>query len=327
MKKILKETGVNINYGIGNGIRSLKRSIKDPNNGLTPPDEEEKRRFEELGVINLPELIEGKESANSELLKVCETLVKFGFSFNNFTYGKTIEQDGKKKKVSTILEDIVQENPELDIKEILKETGVDNNYSIGSKIQNLKNSIKGTGTYSPPNEEEKRRFEELGVINLQELIDGKESANSELLKVCETLVKYGFIFENFKTSKKIKEDGKKKQISTTLEDIAQENPELDIKEVLRETGVDISYKIGGKIIALKNSIKGTNKGTKTANIEEKRRFVELGVINLEKLESSKKVTGQELGAAGFGADTKVCDEISKVFNSELEKNKINQKSE
>ena len=42
--------------------------------------------------------------------------------------------------------------------------------------------------------------------------------------------------------------------------------------------------------------------------------------------NKKKIIAQEVGEATFDSDTKICDEISNAFNSELEKKKTNQKT-
>ena len=312
LEEVLEEIGIDENYTISRRISSLEDIIKGTKKGEIPT-EEEMNKFDKLGVIDLNELLNGKENL---LLKVCDALFNKGFSFKGFNKTKTIKENGKKSQLSTTIRDIIEENPELNLEEVLKE-GIDENYQIGSKISNLEGTIKGTYRGKMPTEDEMNKFIELGVIDLNELLNGKENL---LLKVCDALFNKGFSFNGFQRTKTIEENGKKICVGKTIRDIIEENPNLNLEEVLEEIEIDENYPIGSRIQNLQGIIKGTNKG-KMPTEEEINKFTKLGVIDLEKLNKSKKVTAQEIGQAGFGVDTKVCDEVADAFNKELSKQK------
>ena len=133
-------------------------------------------------------------------------------------------------------------------------------------------------------EEEKQKLVELGVISLEK----EESAMSKFVRVCEALAKQEFDFENFKYSKKITENGKKKQVTKTLEDIGQEYPNIDIIKVIEETGVESNYSLGAKKGGAILAVQG--KGSYAITEEEKQKLVALGVIDLEEIERRQRLT-------------------------------------
>ena len=107
---------------------------------------------------------------------------------------------------------------------------------------------------------------------------------SKFVRVCEALAKQEFDLKNFKYSKKIKENGKKKQVYKTLEDIGKEYPNIDIIKIKEETGVESNYSVGGKIKMAKREIQGN--GMSPITEEEKLKLKELGVVSLETKESA-----------------------------------------
>ena len=111
---------------------------------------------------------------------------------------------------------------------------------------------------------------------------------SKFVRVCEALAKQEFDFENFKYSKKITENGKKKQVTKTLEDIGQEYPNIDIIKVIEETGVESNYSLGAKKGGAILAVQG--KGSYAITEEEKQKLVALGVIDLEEIERRQRLT-------------------------------------
>ena len=89
--------------------------------------------------------------------------------------------------------------------------------------------------------------------------------------------------ENFKYSKKITENGKKKQVTKTLEDIGQEYPNIDIIKVIEETGVELEYELGFRKMNAVQVVNGT--GDYRITEKEKQKLIELGVVNLETKET------------------------------------------
>ena len=271
--KVLEETGVELEYELG--FRKMNAVQVVNGTGDYRITEKEKQKLIELGVVNL----ETKESAISEFVRVCEALARQGFDFGNFNYTKIVNG----KSVKKTLEDIREECPNIDITKVIEETGVESNYSFGAKKGGAILAVQGKGTYAIT-EEEKQKLVELGVISLEK----EESAMSKFVRVCEALAKQEFDFENFKYSKKITENGKKKQVTKTLEDIGQEYPNIDIIKVIEETGVESNYSLGAKKGGAILAVQG--KGSYAITEEEKQKLVALGVIDLGKIEQTQRLT-------------------------------------
>ena len=261
--KVLKETGVSLDYSVGRQKNAALQSVKE--NAKTPITEEEKQKLISLGVINL----EKKESEMSKFVRVCEALARQGFDFKSFIYSKTITEDGKKKKVNKTLADVQEEYPNIDIIKVLKETGVSLDYSIGRQQKGAVQATQGKGTYTIT-EEEKQELIELGVVSLE-----KESSMSEFVRVCEALSRQGFDFKNFVYMRN--------RVNKTLADIQGECPNIDMAKVLEETGVELNYKFSSKKGNAVKAVQG--KGTYKITEEEKQKLINMGVISLEKKES------------------------------------------
>ena len=265
--KVLKETGVSLDYSIGRQQKGAVQATQGK--GTYKITEEEKQKLINMGVISL----EKKESVMSEFVRVCEALARQGFDFKNFKGSKTIN----KKTILKTLADIHEEFPNIDIIKVLKETGVSLDYSIGRQQKSAVQATQGKGTYTIT-EEEKQELIELGVVSLE-----KESSMSEFVRVCEALSRQGFDFRNFVYQRTITEAGKKKQVKKALADIKQEYHNVDIIKVLEETGVSLDYSIGAKKELAMKAVQG--KDTVLITEEEKQKLIELGVVSLEKEES------------------------------------------
>ena len=266
--KVLKETGVSLDYSVGRQKNAALQSVKE--NAKTPITEEEKQKLISLGVINL----EKKESEMSKFVRVCEALARQGFDFKSFIYSKTITEDGKKKKVNKTLADVQEECPNVDIIKVLEETSVSLDYSIGRQKKDAVQAVQGKRTHAIT--EEGQKLINMGVVSLEK----EESAMSEFVRVCEALSRQGFDLKKFQYSKMITEEGKKRQLNKTLADVQEEYPNIDIIKVLKETGVSLDYSIGRQ---QKGAVQATQgKGTYTITEEEKQELIELGVVSLEK---------------------------------------------
>ena len=267
--KVLKETGVSLDYSVGRQKNAALQSVKE--NAKTPITEEEKQKLISLGVINL----EKKESEMSKFVRVCEALARQGFDFKSFIYSKTITEDGKKKKVNKTLADVQEECPNVDIIKVLEETSVSLDYSIGRQKKDAVQAVQGKRTHAITEEEEQKLIN-MGVVSLEK----EESAMSEFVRVCEALSRQGVDLKKFQYSKMITEEGKKRQLKKTLADVQEEYPNIDIIKVLKETGVSLDYSIGRQ---QKGAVQATQgKGTYTITEEEKQELIELGVVSLEK---------------------------------------------
>ena len=267
--KVLKETGVSLDYSVGRQKNAALQSVKE--NAKIPITEEEKQKLISLGVINL----EKKESEMSKFVRVCEALARQGFDFKSFIYSKTITEDGKKKKVNKTLADVQEECPNVDIIKVLEETSVSLDYSIGRQKKDAVQAVQGKRTHAITEEEEQKLIN-MGVVSLEK----EESAMSEFVRVCEALSRQGVDLKKFQYSKMITEEGKKRQLKKTLADVQEEYPNIDIIKVLKETGVSLDYSIGRQ---QKGAVQATQgKGTYTITEEEKQELIELGVVSLEK---------------------------------------------
>ena len=129
------------------------------------------------------------------------------------------------------------------------------------------------------------------LVEFEEKIDGikRETAIARFVRVCEALNKQKFKLDEFKFSRIIVLNGKKRQVGKTLEDVQKEYPDIDIDKVLEETGVELSYSLGNAKTIAGNAIRGIGS---PITKEEKKRLIELGVIKT-------RVSSQELGQATF----------------------------
>lgn len=82
----------------------------------------------------------------------------------------------------TLLKEAKQDR--IDINKIIEKTGLDENYELGKKINIVKVSYNGTGTYAIT-EEEKRKAEKLGIIkkrrrNAKEIVEASISSLTDI---------------------------------------------------------------------------------------------------------------------------------------------------
>ena len=268
IERIMEEIGVDLDYQFARirtrACQAIKGNIDD-----TPISDYEEKKLIELGVIKLE-----KESSISRFVKVCKSLAKQGFDFENATYTKQIKKKGKKNTIHKTLKDIKQEYPDIDIEKVIEEAEVDLDYPIGSAHSQASSTLRGYGT-TPVTNEERQELISLGVIKVK-----RESSMSKFVRVCELLAKQGFDFSSYDFSKTIEKDGKKIKTKKTLEDIKQEYPDIDIEKVIEEAKVNLDYPIGNK----RNTAVGAckNKGETPITEEQKKKLINLGVVQLEK---------------------------------------------
>ena len=272
--RVIEETGVTLDYSIGNAKAQAVAAAQGK--GTCPITEDEKQKLIHLGVINLE-----KESAMSTFVRVCESLASQNFNFDGLKYQKTIEENGKKKAIKKTLADIQQEYPNIDISKVIEETGVKLSYSIGSAKETAVKAYQGKD-HCPMTDEERKKLIQLGIINLD-----KKSAMSIFVQVCEELAKQGFKFDKFSFTKQVMNDGKKKTVNKTLEDIHQEYPNIDINKVIEETGVMLDYTFANAKKLARQAI--LQNAITPITESEKERLIVLRVINIEnKLQQAKQ---------------------------------------
>ena len=287
--KVLEEARVSLDYSIGGAKHQAVQSIQRKGKGTCTITEKEKKKLIQLGVINL-------ERAMSIFVRVCEELAKQGFEFDKFSFTKQVIKDGKKETVKKTLEDVQQEYPNIDISQVIEKTGVELDYSIGNAKKQANEAVRPNAR-TPITEDEKQKLIHLGVINLE-----KERAMSIFVRVCEALAKQGIEFDEFNFTKQVIQNGKKKHISKTLEDIQQEYPNIDINNVIEETGVTLDYPIANAKAAALAAAKG--RGMSPINKEEMKKLIDLGVISLEKENAMSKFVRvcESLASQSFNFD-------------------------
>lgn len=156
------------------------------------------------------------------------------------------------------------------------------------------------------NNEEINPFEIKGIlknfVDMEDEINGiqKESAMSVFVGVCEALAKQGFEFRNFLYTKTVSQDGEKKSLDKTLQDIQEEYPDIDMSQILSLTHQKLDYSIGNAKREAVSVISGHGKCTLTSY--QKERLIELGVISLEKESPMTEFTRVCTTLASYGLD-------------------------
>ena len=280
--------------------------------------------FEVTGVmrdfVNLKDRISkiASETEMSIFVRVCRELSNHGLNFNKFKFSKETKKNGKIRIIGKTLADIQQEYPNIDMEEILLNTGVKISYNFYTK-KNLAKRLITNGFYDRITKEEKEELVHLGVINL-------ENELTKFRKVCEELAKQGVTFEKFIYSKVAEINGKKIKKGKTLNDIQQEYPNIDINTILDRTGVDLDYDMREKKNNARSFIKNSKGDLQTK--QEEKMLIELGVIERKKKERpvlALILVGDELVKQGFKFDdfkskVKTLEDLAKAYpNINIEK--------
>ena len=264
MDEVLIMSGVDIEYSIKNAQKTVRAAFNGANAAVIT--KQDKQKILELGIITF----ETKESDISLFVKVWESLTNNGVDLNRFKFSKTID---KKIKFKT-LQDVQQEYPQLNIKQIVGELGIGLDYAIGMKRNSILQVVTGNKKRKIT-EEERKKLLELGFVKEE------KSAFEVLLQVCDLLAKQGFNFKAFKYNKKVNSRTKPK----ILRDIKQEFPDIDIETIMETTGVDDTYRIGQTKLHAEHVILGKRKQPLAEDVKIK--LIELGVIDLKNLELRK----------------------------------------
>ena len=146
-------------------------------------------------------------------------------------------------------------------------------------------------------------------------IQNNANKHTELIKVSEDLLNLGIDLKNFDRVKKQEKNGKIKRYSTTLKDLTQKYPDINIEPILKKYNIDENYEIGKKLVALGIDI-NSRKSDKYLTNEEKQKVLELDIVKIK----SKTLTGQQIGKAGFDATQKDIDDTKKVMSNLREEN-------
>lgn len=158
--RIIEEHGLDRDFPYGSRIIYLREIYKGIRKySMTESEAEETLR---LGLIQ-----EESKSAISELLEVASIL-----QANGVDLGKVkIHRKANGKAILILLGEIKQDG--IDIGKIIEENGLDPKFKYGLRVQNLRKSYNGTGTYVIT-EAEKQKAVELGIIRNRRKVNAQE---------------------------------------------------------------------------------------------------------------------------------------------------------
>jgi len=250
IEKIIEENDLDREFLYGKKVSMIREAYNGI--GTYSITEEEKKTVEELGLIT-------KESAIAEFLRIAQILKENGIKLKRIPLMQRI--NGEDKFIQ--LKEIKQEG--IDIEKIIKENGLDGEFSYGSRISMLRRAYKGMGQ-CVITEKEKKLAEELGVLS-------KESIISKTLSVAQILKENGVDLRRIKLVQC--SNGKENFIK--LKDIKQKG--IDIEKIIKENYLDREFPYGVNISIIRQAYQG--KGKSIITKEEKRLAEELGVLSKE----------------------------------------------
>lgn len=281
---IINNNELDENFPIGQRISQLKSAYKG-HNRLTI-SEVEKKEVEKLGIIEVE-----VKSIVSQTLEIAKMLKDNGVKFEKLQLMKNNRY--------FLLKEIQQEG--IDIKRIIEENDLDENYPIGQRISAIRLAYKKTGK-TPISLSEKKEVERLGIMTLNPI--------SETLRIVQILKKEGIDLKNIKLQKTI--DGKAHKI--LLREI--EDKHIDIEKIIEENQLDPDYPIGTRINAIRLAYNGTSKTklskeerglaeqtgivkqskkTSVAETIEILEKLQLSGINVNRIQKTKRINGNSIG--------------------------------
>ena len=252
---VLEKTGLTGKYKLGYYL-GVAKSAYYGNNDFAITDEE-RRKLEELGIVNLGI----KKTVIAEFIEIIEKLKNEGIEVENLSQGRIVDNNN----VPYTLQDLVEkgEIPE----ETIAKLGLDITYKIGHYIRVAKKAYKGIGS-NPITDKEKRKLEELKIVNLEE-----KTVIQEFIEIAEKLKNEGIEVENLSQGRIVGS----KRITYTLQDLVEKG-EIS-EEIIEKLDLDRTYKIG----YYKGLAKRVYRDDSNCPIteEEKRKLEELGIVSLE----------------------------------------------
>lgn len=162
----ISEITEEVDYKIGSRIcRAKTRNSANFQRSLESIKNKEKSNFFSIQEI---EGITSLETEISKTLRICKILYDNGIDLKRITLNK--KEKGKYRGI--MLKEISQEG--IDIKKIIEENNLDENFNYGSKIKMLRGSYNGTEK-SPITKEERKITEILGLVK-------KERSSKKIIK-------------------------------------------------------------------------------------------------------------------------------------------------
>lgn len=255
IEKIIEENGLDGDIEIGDLIRRLRLAYNGKGGYLIT--EEERIRIEQLGIVQT----EKEKTRIAKILEVAEILHNNGIALNKL---KLTNRTGR-KEIYTQLCDIRQNG--INIERIIEENGLDGTLPIGKHIINLRATYKGETTLAMT-EEEKRRAEQLGIVQIEK----EKTMVAKALEVAEILHNNGVDFSKLQLSERT---SKNSRVYLKIAEIKQKG--INIQKIIEESGLDGDLEIGNLISKLRLAYNG--KGGYSIEEEEKRKAEELGLLH------------------------------------------------
>lgn len=243
-EKIIRENNLSGTYNFG----FMHNSVASKYNSKTVLTEEERKKVEELGIVNTDRI-----TPMANLISILTILKQEGVDLTDINLSR--------KNSYILLKDIVQEG--IDIGEIIKKHGLDGEYSLGIAIGRLRGACKGVGS-DKVTEKEKEKAKELGI-----LIDEKDLTD-EAFEIIGILIKAGFSFKKTALTK----DGK----TILLKDLKQNG--LNLSKVIKENGLSKNYPIGQRIVKIRMGYNNVE-GIKPLTEEQRKLAEESGILSSE----------------------------------------------
>mgnify|MGYP003303428526 CR=1 FL=1 len=147
-------------------------------------------------------------------------------------------------------------------------------------------------------------------------MENNANKHTEIIKVAEILKQKGVDFKRFKRVKTEKDGDRLRRKSKTLEDLANEYPNINMNLIYEEFDIDENYEIGSNLIRLENDINSRNCDSFFKG-EEIEIVLNMDIVNIKR----KSLTGQKIGQASFGVTVSEMDKASRRLTT-LKERKI-----
>ena len=277
-EKQAQNLGIKLDDKIGNAKDKVVEGYKGKY-GRRKPTQEQIQKILELGIT-----IEREEkSFCEEFICKMQKLKELGIDVSKIQQKDTIEKVIKREGL-----EITAEQAE--------ELGIELEYKIGTKRNNIIGAYRGRGRYQKLTQEQISTLLELGV-SLE-----KRDSCQEFIEILEKLNELGVDITNIKQK-------------DTIETLAQRSNKKITDRQVEKIGIDLYYNIGKTKTNLSMRYRGVMSGVKPTQ-EQVDKLLKLG-IDLSK----KRRTSKEIAEASISAikDTELADKENKALQELVEK--------
>ena len=277
-EKQAQNLGIKLDDKIGNAKDKVVEGYKGKY-GRRKPTQEQIQKILELGIT-----IEREEkNFCEEFICKMQKLKELGIDVSKIQQKDTIEKVIKREGL-----EITAEQAE--------ELGIELEYKIGTKRNNIIGAYRGRGRYQKLTQEQISTLLELGV-SLE-----KRDSCQEFIEILEKLNELGVDITNIKQK-------------DTIETLAQRSNKKITDRQVEKIGIDLYYNIGKTKTNLSMRYRGVMSGVKPTQ-EQVDKLLKLG-IDLSK----KRRTSKEIAEASISAikDTELADKENKALQELVEK--------